>query len=740
MADNNPPVTIKSDDVKASSDALNNQEKAAKGAAEATEKHKEAIEDSSNVFKNHTDIVSLTNNAFDKFNSKLNISATNLRNLSNPASNLTSKFGLLTTGILGAEKSFSNIGFDSKNINNFSNQLGGIIGILQNPGSFSKTAIDEAKGAIVRLLEASGASGNSIKKAISEGPGALVELAKNILETADNGLRMQNAFLQLSSSTGNFSNIMTSAGQDLSNMNKLLAQQSTFIKDANKDTNLGTQTLTEYWSILGKIPNILNEMNVSLPGSSKSLNILSASIQMATGSGRDYKGLIEDLRNSTIEFGLSTSQAFSFVAKISDLSNKLKAPLEDVRKNLMETAKSFTRFADTGEAADKQSAGIAEIMNRYGQALKNTGMTAQASVSLVSDMTKSITDLTIAQKSFLSQQSGGPGGLRGAFSIENMLRKGETLKVFEMVRSQMKKQFGGNIVSLEEASKSEASATQLQKQMLMLQQGPLAKLAKNDQEAYRILEAFKDMDKGKAIPKELSENLAVEQIDRGKKVQELSKTSLSELKTTLENTMLTANIANLDTMQKMFTGRVGSINTNDTESQKQMRRSLVATTTETDKDSNIGKSAADDLDRIRNTPKVIRNTFDAFIDGSKKVLGIKDTNEQKQRQELKQSIENAKSVPKQVKPEFKTSDFSSLREDNFGETSAPQIVRAAVKSNSEAETIAQPNKKQEPLKTRIDNAIKDFNFKVNVEAVCSHCKHSLEISEQEQSVRPSGNK
>jgi hypothetical protein len=523
-------------------------------------------------------------------------------------------------------------------------------------------------------------------------------------------------------------------------MNKLLAQQTTFLKDANKDTNLGTQTLTGYWSTLGQIPNILNEMNVSLPGSSKSLNILSASIQMATGSGRDYKGLIEDLKRSTIEFGLSTSQAFSFVAKISDLSNQLKAPLEDVRKNLMETATSFTKFADTGEASAKQSAGIAEIMNRYGQALKNTGMTAQASLSLVSGMTKSITELTIAQKSFLSQQSGGPGGLRGAFSIENMLRKGETLKVFEMVRSQMKKQFGGNIVSLEEASKSEASATQLQKQILMLQQGPLAKLAKNDQEAYRILEAFKDMDKGKAIPKELSKNLAVEQIDRGKKVQELSKTPLSELKTTLENTMLTANIANLDTMQKMFTGRVGSINTNDTESQKQMRRSLVATTTETDKDSNIGKSAADDLDRIRNTPKVIRNTFDAFIDGSKKVLGIKDTNEQKQRQELKQSIENAKSAPKQVKPEFKTSDFSSLREDNFGETSAPQIVRAAVKSNSEAETIAQPSKKQEPLKTRIDNAIKDFNFKVNVEAVCSHCKHSLEISEQEQSVRPSGNK
>jgi hypothetical protein len=740
MADNNTPVTVRSDDAKAASEALNNQEKATKAAADAALKHKEAIEESSSVFKNHTDIISITNNVFDKFNSKLNISATNLRNLSDPTSNLTSQFGLLTTGILGAEKSFSNLGFDSKNINNFSDQLGGIIGILQNPSSFSKTAIDEAKGAIVRLLEASGASGDSLKKAISEGPGALIGLAKNILETADNGLRMQNVFLKLSGVTGNFGDVIASAGQDLSNMNKLLAQQTTFIKDANKDTNLGTQALTEYWSILGKIPNILNEMNVSLPGSSKSLNILSASIQMATGSGRDYKELLGDLEKSTIEFGLSTSQAFSFVAKISDLSSQLKAPLADIKKNLMETATSFTKFADTGEAAAKQSAGIAEIMNRYGQALKNTGMTAQASVSLVSNMTKSITELSIAQKSFLSQQSGGPGGLRGAFNIENMLRKGETEKVFEMVRSQMKKQFGGNIVSLEDASKSEASATQLQKQMLMLQQGPLAKLAKNDQEAYRILEAFKDMDKGKAIPKELSKNLAVEQIDRGKKVQELSKTSFGDLKSTLENTMFTANIANLDTMQKMFTGRVGSINTNDTNAQKQMRQIAASTTTETNKDSSISKSAADDLDKIRNTPKVLRNTFDAFIDGSKKVLGIKDTTEQKQRQELKQSIENAKSTPKQVKPEFKTSDFSSLREDNFGETSAPQIVRAAVKSNSEAETIAQPSKKQEPLKTRIDNAIEDFNFKVNVEAVCSHCKHSLEISEQEQSVRPSGNR
>jgi hypothetical protein len=39
-------------------------------------------------------------------------------------------------------------------------------------------------------------------------------------------------------------------------MNKLLAQQTTFLKDANKDTNIGKKVLEGYWSTLGQIPNI----------------------------------------------------------------------------------------------------------------------------------------------------------------------------------------------------------------------------------------------------------------------------------------------------------------------------------------------------------------------------------------------------------------------------------------------------------------------------------------------------
>ena len=576
MADenNNTPIQIKSEDIDATTESMRQQGSVGERV--------------SDIFSNQNKIFELVGQSLNNLSSTVNISKENLRNLSDPTSAINSQFGLLATSALGATDSFKNLAsVDTKSLTTYSDQLKGLLDILKSPGSFSGVVVQEATSALSRALSGIVADKDKLSNAMAKGPEAFAIFAGNILKSADNGLRLQNALLQLTASTGNFGDLMQEAGQDLSNMNQLLARQSLLLSNANKDTNLGEEVLTGYWEELAKIPNILQEINIELPGTSKSINVLSAAIQMSIGSGRQYKDVLNDLKVATVEFGLSTSEAFKFTSKISELSSKLKAPLEDVRSNLLNTTKAFKGFADVGDASAKQSESIANIMNRYGESLKNTGMTAQASVNVISQMTSAITNLTVAQKAFLSQQSGGPGGLRGAFNIENMLRKGETDKVFEMVRAQMQKQFGGKIVSLEDATRSDNAANQLQKQMLMLQKGPLAQFAKTDQEAYRILEAFKNNEKGKGIVSDLSQTAASDQINKGKQIQDLSRTSFGGLKTTLENTRFTANIANFESMQKVFSAGVGSI-VKDTDSQKKMRDSIKSTTSETNKFTSIG--------------------------------------------------------------------------------------------------------------------------------------------------------
>lgn len=724
MADdiNKTPVEIKSDDIASVTENMRQQGVVGERVSE--------------IFSIQKEILELARQNLNNFNSSLNISKENLKNLSNPALAINSQFGLLATSAIGATVSFENLAsVDTSNLSTFSDQLKGVLDILKSPGSFSGAEVGEASNVVSKAL--SGIVDKSkITSELSKGTASFAAFAANILKTADNGLRMQHALLQLSSATGGFSDLMDEAGQDLTNMNQLLARQTLLISDASKDTHLGTKVLGEYWSQLGQIPNVLKEINVELPGSSRSINILSAAIQMSTGTGRQYKDVLSDLKTATIEFGMSTSEAFSFTAKISELSGKLKAPLEDIQKGLLSTTREFKGFADAGEASARQSSSIANIMNTYGEALKNTGMTAQASVNLVSKMTSSISKLTIAQKAFLSQQSGGPGGLRGAFNIENMLRKGETEKVFEMVKAQMQKQFGGNIVSLEDATKSDAAASQLQKQMLMLQK---AQFATNDQEAYRILESFKNIGKDKTLPTELSQTAAADQINKGKQIQDLSRTYSGELKATVENARLTINVANFESIQKVFAASAGNILT-DTDSQRKMRESIKSTSSETDNNASVGRMAAENISDTQNFAKKSKTMVEGFVDGFKNIFGVNQskTPDVKQKKQLASDIKASSVV---VKPVFEPSKFSSLDEKTFGEKeNAPEIVKNAVKVNTEIPTSTQTaNPVNRGIKENKE-INENFNVKLNVEAICSHCKNSLEISEQVSSVNASHKK
>lgn len=162
-------------------------------------------------------------------------------------------------------------------------QLDSVKAILTSAGTAGGITA-EASRKLIDTLSRTGRPVAEIKAEIDKGIDSFAAYSKNILTSADNALRLQNGILQLSASTGNFGDVISAAGTDLSKMNNLLAVQSNVMSTAMKDTGLAGDQVENYWSQLATIPGVLKEVNTSLAGSSNSMNVLSASIQLATGS------------------------------------------------------------------------------------------------------------------------------------------------------------------------------------------------------------------------------------------------------------------------------------------------------------------------------------------------------------------------------------------------------------------------------------------------------------------------
>jgi hypothetical protein len=172
--------------------------------------------------------------------------------------------------------------------------------------------------------------------------------------------------------------------------------------------------------------------------------------------------------------------------------------------------------------------GVANIMNNYSKALESTGVPGTQALDITKGMVTQLGNLNVAQKAFLSAQTGGAGGLRGAFQIEEEMSKNPAA-IMEKVRNEMTREMGGHLVTRQEAADSESAARQYQKQISMIRGGALGPLAKTDQDAERISEMFKQMNEGTISKEELNKNILEKSIDEGTKLQSQSLSYVNEI-------------------------------------------------------------------------------------------------------------------------------------------------------------------------------------------------------------------
>jgi len=500
-------------------------------------------------------------NVLDILNSKAIEFKSTLDSTGSLTKEQTTEFGLLTTAVLGTRRAFDNLsGIDTSYLSTFSNQI----------NELQKTILEDSSlGTMTEKALALGRALNlpvdKVTELLKNGAGAVFSYANNLAESADNGLRLQNAYIQLSAATGNLNAIYETAGPNLDNINLLLSQQQKIITDSSTATGLSAEVVSQYYAQLGSVPKALEATTSGIGGTTDKTGLLTSVIREATGTGRSFSDVISDMKGAFRDYNITGEEALKFTSRISEISNNYGIELADVRDALRSTGDQFRMFGNEAE-------GAAEIYNSYLSALQKTGLSGNAAVDVVRGMVNGIKELGIAQKGFLSAQTGGPGGLLGAFQIEKELRDGKIDKVFDKVRQSLGKQFG-SIVTLEEASQSSAAAAQLTKQIQVLRQGALGSFAKDDQSAIRILEAFRARDEGKAVPKELSQTIVQDTAKLGLDIEQKSYSELSRIRSLLEGARGTTNIANLGLLQRSATAGVGEAIVDD-ETRSKLRDDL----------------------------------------------------------------------------------------------------------------------------------------------------------------------
>lgn len=449
-------------------------------------------------------------------------------------------FGAAVSTVFGTTKStFGGASFTG--LNTFSGQLDSMIEPIKN----NKTALGLLADQFGVILP------DNVKKSSDSMVNFIKGAVGNLTESADNALKLEDVYIRAAAATGRLGDVHEQAGTSLEHMNRLVRDQRSAINETIIATNLSKDTVEAYYQQLSQLPIAMKGQVDSSTSARGATDQLARTIQLARGTGRDFKDVVDDMKLAINDYNASIPEAMKFTAQISEVSQKYNIQIDDVRKSLTSTAGAFKMFGNEAE-------GAANILNQYVGQLKATGLSGQVASDIVTNMTNQIGNLSIAQKSFLSSQGGGPGGLVGAYSIDMMLRKGQIDKVFEMTKSQLTRMMGGNLVTTQEAANSPQAAAQMTKQIMMLRQGPLGQFARTDAEAERIIDALKT-GRGADIKPLLDGQKAVDQATKlGNDYAKQSATGISKIVSIMEQARGEASSANLETIQAGFTAGAGT--------------------------------------------------------------------------------------------------------------------------------------------------------------------------------------
>lgn len=540
-----PPTTTTTPTVQESkdlTDALKGVENAAYNSQAAMSSYDQVVVKAGKVM---TDLSSGLNKVMSSMNS-----ANAMTN------NQVAAFTLLATGAINVQKSFDGLGdVSGTGISTFGDQLKYVQDTLLSGN------IQDGVQKMAEAAKRAGASMGQIGDAMSKGGTLAIRALGGLLErqmtSADNTYKLSAAYMHQMAATGMLSKVYEKAGSDLGNMNAVMDEQSTMLGNVGMATHKLPRDVNEAFNGFMRIPGAIDSVIKVAGVAGGSLNGLTAALKLADGTGRNVVDVNRDLSQATKLFTKDTKdsqenmgKSMEFTARFTELSTKLNISFDTMHEGLTNATSSMMQYTNAGKDAFKMTEGVAGMMNEYAKGLMDAGMSADQATKTIGGMSDTMGKLNTAQRAYLSAQSGGPGGLTGAAQIGEMIRTGNIEGIKQKVMETMKKQFG-SIVTQEDVATGKGSASQFERQKMMLQQGPLGGLAKTELGATQMLDMLKAKETGKAGSTTPLDPMGLSKaINQGSKWEEKSAGALDDIVQNTNSIALSVGANNLTIVQR----------------------------------------------------------------------------------------------------------------------------------------------------------------------------------------------
>lgn len=367
------------------------------------------------------------------------------------------------------------------------------IGVFTNLGTVFSGAFGDMEGVGQKTATGTAESMKAISSAVMDINGPLGKVTEGIANLADQTLGIRQLENQLMSMYGKFAGFgaQTAPGgrriDVTQNLEAELAGIVEFNTDVANSTNLSVDEINKYASSLMKLPGAYRQTIDT--GALAHMRLFEGAVRIARGTTGDWGDALDALTLQFRSFSETNVTSLEFLAKTYEVAQSLGYAFDDLKNPIEGIVKQFAVFGNTMDSS-------VTLVGSLMRAFKDVGLGVEPSTDMIKKLTGAINNLDFAQKSFLSSQTGGPGGLRGALEIEQMLAEGNLTGVYEKMEQALRKQFGGNIVTREEGAQSENAAAQYVKQVQFLTQGPFGGIVQGSGEAAKLLEAFQKAGSG----------------------------------------------------------------------------------------------------------------------------------------------------------------------------------------------------------------------------------------------------
>lgn len=446
-------------------DAVDGVGKSADDTADAMREMTQSTEQATRAGSNHARVTTQQANSSNSLINKIKDYGNALKNQANDLINTNDgqKLMLQGMGLLAVAT-----GIASDNLSDFNKETG--VGSI-SAGQTAETVAnlnDE-----LRKLPGGSVIANTL--------GPLISIAGNIEKTTSQVKKFENSILSTLGSFGGFKDI--NRVDFVKNLDTSLIQIVRQTSAVAGSTNLASKEIANYQNYLMKLPGAYNTVIDLTDIGSKKMSLLEGATRLARGTTGDFTDSLDAITNQFKQFGQTNEKSLDFMARTYALSQKLGVGFKDMSEPINDAVKQFAMFGNNMQSS-------INLVGALTKSLKDTGLGIEPTTRIVQNITKAMYGLSESQKAVISAQTGGPGGLRGAFQIDQMISEGKMDEVYQKMEQTLRQQFGGRIVNKEEAAASDDAAAQMQQQIQFLTSGPFGQVVGDRAQAMKLLEAM----------------------------------------------------------------------------------------------------------------------------------------------------------------------------------------------------------------------------------------------------------